>query len=182
METLLSLLILAVWLYVLFLQLDAYSTLINTKFRFSFFALRDKLALLVCNGQINEKSWEYKYVIDALNYHISAVERLSIVEVVEAFIEYHTSPDEDHAIQRLNRTADNDAVKAILVEYMQTVHCMIVRNSRWQFRFIRIAAALIRRFGLSPSPQAKSAIVNPGPALSAISAHRNILQTGFATA
>ena len=69
MENVLSLLVIVAFLYVLFLQIDAYNNLVTAKFRPKFLALRDRLAVLVCTGAIKESSWEYKYVIDALNYH-----------------------------------------------------------------------------------------------------------------
>lgn len=177
MTTLMSLLIVVFFLYVLFLQIDTYNKLVNTNFRFRFFALRDRLAMLVCTGDIKENSWEYKYIIDALNYHVSAVEHLSIVDVIEALVQFHTSQNEDQAFRRFRKTSDNKEVKLILDDYMRTVQRMIQRNSRWQVRFIRVAAHIARIIGLSPSAQARATIVNPEPALSAIAAHRSSLQS-----
>lgn len=170
-------LLLVAFLYIVFLQIVAYNDLITTKFRFRFFALRDRLALLVCDGSLKEDSWEYKYVIDALNYHISAVERLSITDVIEAFVNFHTSSDENKAFKRLQKTVDHEDVKEILDEYMLTVLQMIKRNSKWQIRFVILASAVINKLKLSPSEEAKATVVNPGPALTAITAHRNALHS-----
>jgi hypothetical protein len=165
------------FIYVIYLQISAHNSIVSTKYRFKFFALRDRLAMLVCEGSLSESSWEYKYIVDALNYHISAVEKVSIFEVVEAMVKFHTSAEEDKAVSKLQKTVSNKAVKSILDEYMLTAQLMIERNSKWQLIFIKSAIRFVKYFGISPSEQARATVVNPKPALSAIANHRSALQS-----
>jgi hypothetical protein len=178
MELLFVLFTFATFLYVAFLQIDAYNTLVVAKFRFRFFAIRDKLAMLVCDGSLSENSWEYKYLIDALNFHISVVETLSIVEIAERLVQFHTSPSEDKAFERLKKTVDKPVVKEVLVEYMTTVYSVLERNSKWQARVIKIAISIIAVVKWNPPSVAAQTIVNPAPALRVIDQHR----VAFATA
>lgn len=173
METVVSLLIITGFLYVIFLQIDAYNHLKVADFRFRLFAIRDDLALLVCKGEIKESSWEYRYIIDALNYHISAVETLSIVELVEAIAKFHTSHDEERAVQRFGKQVNRKDIRTILDRYTRTVREIIIRNSEWQIRFINVAALIIRKLQLQPSQQARDTVQNPKLAIRAIDAHRS---------
>ncbi len=99
MNVLISLLIGTYILYILFIQISEYNELELTKFRFRFFALRDRLALLVATGKLAEDSWEYQHIVAVLNYHISAVETMSVMRVVDLLVQYHTSPEEERQVQ-----------------------------------------------------------------------------------
>lgn len=179
MQLLTAFLLLLAIVYVAFIQIDAYNALKAEKFRLRFFAIRDELALLVCQGSLKEDSWEYKYIIDALNFHISVVERLSIVEVAEAFLRIHSSTDENKVFERFTATADREDVKLILGEYMEVVRQMLLRNSKWQIRAVTLVKQFLDRAKVDISDGAKSAVLNPKPALAAIEHHKSQLMASF---
>lgn len=138
MTMLISMLIGTSILYIVFLQIRESNELTRTNFRFRYFALRDQLAMLVATGKIKEDSWEYKNIIQTLNFHISAVERLSLFRVVEVISKYHLSSQEERQIKQLSKKIDDKEVAKILFCYLQTTFDLIKRNSRMQILFVRV--------------------------------------------
>ncbi len=94
-----NLIILVFFLYIVAVQIQQYNNIISDKYRFRYFALRDRLALLVANNEIQEDSWEYQKIIDTINFHISAVETMSIEKLMSVLIEFHTSQEEARRIK-----------------------------------------------------------------------------------
>lgn len=175
MEVIMSLFIGGFLCYVLFLQIDEYNKLIITKFKFRFFALRDRLALLVVYKGLPEDSWEYKETVEALNFHISATEKLSLMRIVEVFSDYHTSPEEERKVQRYSRNVDREDVREVLTDFFMTTYNLIRRNSKAQIACILSVAAIIRMFHREPSAELRGAVPNPAHALNALRSHSNAM-------
>src|SRR3954451_8770219 len=88
-------------LFVISTQISLHNELSSERFRFRYFELRDRLAMMVVKGKISEDSWEYKNIVDSLNFHINAVETMTIWKMVSVLTAYHMSPDgERRAKQR----------------------------------------------------------------------------------
>lgn len=171
MESLMSLLIGGFLCYVLFLQIDEYNKLMVTKFKFRFFALRDRLALLVVYKKLPEDSWEYSETVKSLNFHISATEKLSLMRVIELLSAYYTSPKEERKVQKLTRQVDRDDVREVLADFFMTTYDLIRRNSKAQILLVRGAARLIRLFHREPSEAMKLAVPNPAHALNSLQSY-----------
>lgn len=129
---LMNLLILVFVLYIVSVQVQQYNSIISDKYRFRYFALRDRLALLVTTKEIQEDSWEYQKLIDTINFHISAVETMSIEKLMSVLIEYHTSHEEAKTVKRYEKSINNDAILKILVDFMDVTSCLLRRNSKMQ--------------------------------------------------
>lgn len=171
METLMSLLIGGFLCYVLFLQIDEYNKLVVLKFKFRFFALRDRLALLVVYKNLPEVSWEYVETIKSLNFHISATEKLSLMRIVKLLSAYHTSPEEERKVQKLSRQVDREDVREVLSDFFMTTYHLIRRNSKAQIALVFCAASLVRFFHREPSEAMKEVVPNPAHALNALRSH-----------
>lgn len=133
-----NLMVIVFVLCIVSIQVQQYNAIIFDKYRFKYFALRDKLALLVANKEIQEDSWEYQKIIDTINFHISAVETMSIEKLMSVLIQFHTSQEEAKTIKLYEKNIDNDAVLQILVEFMGITSSLIRRNSRMQIWAINI--------------------------------------------
>lgn len=187
MNVLASLLIGMIVLYVVFVQIREYNELIRAKFRFKFFSLRDRLALLVISGKLREDSWEYKHIIDTLNFHISAVEHVSVMRIVDMLVKYHTSPKEERDVQRLSKHIEQKDVALILVDYMATTYDLIKKNSRVQIFLLNLASLFINKSKNKSKPEFVArpkhrVVVNPGSALSAIKSRQSVFEATLAAA
>jgi hypothetical protein len=171
METLMSLFIGGFLCYVVFLWIDEYNRLMVTKFKFRFFALRDRLALLVVYRKLPEESWEYLETVKTINFHISATEKLSLMRIIELLSEYHASPEEERKVKKLSRKVDREDVREVLADFFMTTHQLIRRNSKAQIAMVLGAANLIRLFHWKPSEALKVAVPNPAHALNALQSH-----------
>ena len=176
MESLASLLIGAFLCYVLFLQIDEYNKLIVTKFKFRFFALRDRLSLMVIFEGLPEDSLEYKETVSTLNFHISATEKLSLTRIVEMLAEYHTSTEEERRVRVFTRTVDRQDVRDLLGEFFCTAYDMISRNSRAQISVVKVLAAVARKLHKEPTERVKVAVMRPTRALTSIQAHASAVR------
>lgn len=181
MSTLISLLIGTIALYVLFIQIREYNELNRIKYQFQFFALRDRLAVLVASGHLSEDSWEYKNIVDVLNYHIGAVEKMSLGRIVSALVQFHMSSAEDFRMRGLSKRVSDKAVADIVMDYMSTTYELIRRNSRVQISLIRAAGSILRPiFPKISSPQ--KLVVNPTRALMAIESHQHLMEGNLVSA
>lgn len=133
-----NLIILIFCLYIVAVQIQQYNNIISDKYRFRYFALRDRLALLVANNEIQEDSWEYQKIIDTINFHISAVETMSIEKLMSVLIEFHTSQEEARRIKLYEKNIDNEAVLHILADFMEVTSSLLRRNSKMQIWAINI--------------------------------------------
>ena len=182
MSELVSLLIGTMILYAIFVHIREYNELIRAKFRFRFFALRDRLAMLVVTGKLAEDSWEYQHIVSTLNFHISAVEKMSIMRVVDLFVSYHTSPKEEQRVKLLSKRIEHKDVAQIVVDYMSVTYDLIKRNSRIQITLIRTVGRLLRSFGSTTLRPSHQVVVNPDRALSAIRSHQSVFEANLAAA
>lgn len=179
MSTLAGMLITVSVMYIMFVMIRETNELTRTRFRLRYFALRDELAMLVAEGKLTEDSWEYKHIIDTLNFHIRSVERLSMTRIVEMLAEYHLSADEERRVKMMRKHVDDKDVANIVVGYMNTTYDLINRNSRAQIYLVRLMARL-----LANSPMTKkragalpvSKVVTPERALSAIRTHKTVFE------
>jgi hypothetical protein len=105
-------------------------------YRYKYFALRDRLALLVINGTIKENSFEYKFLIDAINYHINTIETVSMIRVIELLIKYHNSPDESRSVSLIAKKVDNKDALSVVLDFMKLSNDLLYRNSRAQMRIL----------------------------------------------
>lgn len=175
MSVLLFMLIATAVLYCFFLLIREYNELLFTSYRFRYFALRDELAMLVMRGRIDEDSWEYRQIVSAINFHISAVETLSMIRLVSMLIAYHTSPEEKRQFAVLARRIEDDELKAIMVRYMDTTRDLLMRNSRCQIAIIRIAKRLL---GPDARQGRHEIVENPNEALNEIEQNKTELLAG----
>lgn len=180
MESLASLLIGAFLCYVLFLQIDEYNKLIVAKFKFRFFALRDRLSLMVIFEDLPEDSWEYKQTISTLNFHISATEKLSLTRIVELLADYHTSSEEEKRVRVFSRRVDRQDMRDLLAEFLCTAYDMIKRNSKAQMWFVKVIASVARKLHKEPTERVKVAVMRPSRALNRIEAHASAVRLAHA--
>lgn len=172
MTMLISLLISTFVLYIFFMQICESNDLTRTKFRFRYFALRDRLAMLVATGRLKEDSWEYQHIVETLNFHISAVEHLSIFRIVEVLANYHLSSKEERQVKKLSKKIDDNDVAKIVVEYMETTYDLINRNSRAQIFLMKILGRYLQKSKAAESRAGKIA-TTPNRALSTIRSHQS---------
>jgi hypothetical protein len=125
------------FLYLLALQINKYNEIVFDKFRFRYFALRDRLAMLVVNGELDENSWEYKQLIDTFNFHISATETMSIKKIARIMSDYHSSNIEERKVRLLKKNVGSQAVLKIVVDFMDVTYQLLESNSHMHLRFLR---------------------------------------------
>lgn len=180
MNVLIPILILCGLLYSIFLQIDAYNHLQITKIKFKLYSLRDRLALMVCKGELKEKSWEYEYIIDALNFHIQVVETISInemTEVMDALQHYHTSKKETQALERFESQSHSEKINSILFEYMATVQNLVERNSYWQLMVFRVLRKIRAWRHIPWSEKIRTnTIAGPAATIRAIQSHQELIR------
>lgn len=176
MSVLFFMLMAAVVLCFSFVLIREYNDLVFTRYRFDYFALRDELAMLVMRGRIDEDSWEYQRIVSAINFHISAVETMSIIRVVSMLIAYHTSPEGKQQFAVLARRIDDPELTAIMLRYMDTTYELLVRNSRCQILFIDVVKRLLGCIGSAARPK-HEIVENPREALRTIEKNKIALQT-----
>lgn len=181
MNTLIFLLAATLVLYVMFLHIREYNELRFTAYRFRYFALRDKLAMLVVQGKLREDSWEYKHIVSTINFHISAVETVSIIRLLTILIKYHTSSEEQRHVRALTKRIDDPAVAKIMVEYMETTMDLIKRNSRVQMFMIWVVKRLLDAIG-STTLLGHGLLDNPNEALAAIETNKSAFSAAAAAA
>lgn len=139
---LLSGLIISVFvLFVIAIQIDTYNKIIFHKYRFQYFALRDRLAMLVVNSKLDEDSWEYQEIVDTINFHINVTETMSISKIISLFAQYHLSPEEECNVKIIKRKLNNEEVIDIMADFMEITGSLLERNSRMQMRFLAWLAA-----------------------------------------
>jgi len=167
MSLIVSMFVITAAMYCVFLLIREYNELVFTRFRYRYFALRDELALLVVRGRLKEDSWEYQHLVETINFHISVVETMSILRIVELLIRYHTSPNEQGNVQLLSAKIDRPEVASLLVRYMETTAELLRRNSRSQIALIAIAKGLLAFFHSDARPR-HEIVTNPHQALAQI--------------
>jgi len=132
-----NLLLLGLVFYFFAILIEKYNQLILDKYRFSYFALRDRLATMVINGELKETSREYKTVIDAINFHIKTVEDVSIHKLVAALVHFHNSPEEKWCVKSIQKGHAHPALCEIMIDYLDLTHSLLLRNSKMQTKLLR---------------------------------------------
>ncbi|MBK9522589.1 MAG: hypothetical protein IPO13_13450 [Rhodocyclaceae bacterium] len=181
MTSIISLLIATLVLYILFLQIRESNELTRTKFRFRYFALRDELAMLVAQGKLKEDSWEYRHIIETLNFHISAVEHISIFRIADVLADYHLSSKEDVQVKSFSKKLDRDDVAKIVFGYMEATYDLIKRNSRVQIALARVIGEVAREVDIQESRAARIATTR-NRALSTIRSHQSVVESRLSVA
>ena len=179
MEIFLGLITLFISTYFLFIMIDQYNKLICTNYKFKFFKLRDELALLVMQGKIDENSPEYDDVVRILNFHISAVEKMSITRVISLLVEkYGNEKNFENASIKVN-SIDNKEIARIMWAYMDVTYNLIRRNSKSQIKLLNFLSSIFGLFNKSDKNLNKVESINPEKALHHIQASKEILQNNF---
>lgn len=157
--------------YILNKQVEFYNQIVFDKYKFKYFAIRDRLATQVLDGQLDENSWEYKEIIETINYHIQTVETLSIHKIVRMLSDYHTSPEEMRRVRKISKKIDNPEVIKVLIDFMHTTGKLLKRNSRTEFFIYK----LINKIDNAESSHIK--IKMPTRALSEIENQKGVFET-----
>lgn len=145
MITLINIIMLTIILYTFSVQINTYNSLIFEKYRFRYFAIRDRLALLVIDGKIKEQSWEYQRIINAINSHIKTIENMSISNIIRLLVQYHNSPSESRPVDMMRKKIDNEEVIKIMVEFFDITFSILNRNSWMQVKALKIILSISRR-------------------------------------
>ena len=181
MPSLISMFLLVSILYIAFLQLREFNKMTLCEYRFKYFALRDKLAILVVDRKIKEDSWEYKNIINTINFHISTIETMSIMRIAQLLIAYHTSQNEDNKVKALAKKVENKDVAEIIIEYMSITQSLIRRNSKTQIFLLNIANYLFKALKVGPVHKASinrhDLIQNPNQALLKIDSRKSSFES-----
>jgi len=155
-----NIILLFIVLYFASIQIEKYNQIILDKYRFSYFALRDRLAVLVVEGKLKEDSWEYDKIISAINFHIKAVEDISINKVISALIKYHNSPEEKKYVRSIQKGPVNAVLCDIMGDYLDLTHSLLLRNSKMQMKILSLIAGMNRTTDFMK--ERKTAIDNVG--------------------
>lgn len=153
MITLINLIILTLIIYTFSVQIGTYNSLIFEIYRFRYFSIRDRLALLVIHGEIEEQSWEYKHIIDAINFHIKTTENMSINNIIRLLVEYYNSPSESKAVDMIHRKIDNEEIMKIMDEFFDITSAILKRNSWMQLRALTVILSMKNRLNIFDKPE-----------------------------
>lgn len=179
MEIVFGLIVLFITTYFIFLIIDQYNKMICTRYKFKFFTLRDELALLVMQGKIDENSAEYNDVVHILNFHISAVEKMSITRVISLLINKYSNDENFKKASVKVKQIDNKEVAKIMWKYMDVTYNLIGRNSRIQIFILKAISLVLKKLKNSEKTLNKMNTINPEKALNNIKASREILESNF---
>lgn len=127
-----NLIIITISLYIVFQLIQKYNMVVFDRYQFEYYALRDRLAMKVVKGELDENSWVYRHVVDAINYHIKTVESVSMIRVIEFLVEYHIKKSEKIAVDRMVDKVEDKEVLSIMYEFMELTGKLLYRNSRVQ--------------------------------------------------
>jgi uncharacterized protein YjgD (DUF1641 family) len=178
MATIFNLLLLVFVCYIFALQVSRYNQVVFDKYRFRYFALRDKLAMLVVKGVISENSWEYKQIIDSINFHIKTIESVSINKIIKVLIDYHNSTEEERRVEVIKKKIENEEVRKVMVEFMSITSSLLERNSKMQIKVIKHMSKMRRR----KSANNFSVIVNHKKAVEKINQYKSDFKGNFTEA
>lgn len=179
MEIVLGLSTLFITTYFIFLIIDQYNKMVCTSYKFKFFKLRDELALLVMEGKIDENSPEYNDVVHILNFHISAVEKMSITRVISLLVEKYSNDKNFKKASFKVSKIDNEEIAKIMWRYMDVTYNLIGRNSKIQIWILKAVSYLLKSIIKSDNKLNKMDNINPEKALNNIKASKQILESNF---
>jgi len=156
-------------LFVISTQISLYNELSSERFRFRYFELRDRLAMMVVKGKISEDSWEYKNIVDSLNFHINAVETMTIWKMVSVLTAYHMSPDAERRAKQ--RKIENEEVRRLMFDFLCVTKDLIRRNSRAQIKVIEY----FNTRNVKPKPVVRHTVSKPIEVIDRIQDRMNAL-------
>ncbi len=139
MELLIGMLFITGIIFIISVQINEYNAIVMDRFRFEYFSLRDRLAILVIKGELDEDSWEYRHIVDSLNFHIHAVESMTITRVARFLAHHHNQPEQEKQLR--TKKILNVEVNQIMFDFLKTTHKLLMRNSRYE---IKIAQWLLK--------------------------------------
>jgi len=153
--------------YFLSLAISFYNQIIFDKYRFRYFALRDRLAFLVAEGELDENSWEYKNLVDVINFHIRTVETMSISNIVEMLVSFYSG---DVEVNIISKKIENEKVLEIVSDFISVTLSLLRKNSKAELTLIR----LINKFyGDSEAPKVKNLAVPTQNTVSKLNAYKD---------
>jgi hypothetical protein len=165
MTFILSLLLLTSVLAIFAYQISLHNSVASDRFRFEYFALRDRLNLLVARGKIREESLEYRTFMGAINFHIHAVESVSIMRMASVIAGYHTTTTGSRKVEVSPQLLLSDETKKLMFDFLTTTEKLLRRNSRaqmWLYDFINKKRIVV------PSGKVRLHVSRPQAALNKI--------------
>jgi len=150
--TLINIIVLMMILYVFSVQISLYNELVFNQYRFKYFAIRDQLALLVIDGEIEEQSWEYQDIINVINYHINNTENMSIHNRIR-LIKCYNQPQDSQVFCMVKRKISHPKVMEIMIDFFDTTSAIIKRNSGMQLKVIQFLLSMKKKPSLLEQPE-----------------------------
>jgi hypothetical protein len=100
--------------------------------RFTFFALRDRLAILAMQGHLKEDSSEYETLIILLNKSINITRHFEIVEFLKSMYAVYCDQTLQKRIDAILEHMDhqNEEYQSILYEYFTTIHSVLTGQTK----------------------------------------------------
>lgn len=140
-----NVILLAVVLYFIATIIDRYNQIIFDKYRFKYFVIRDRLAMLVVEGKLKEDSWEYKQIIDTINFHIKTIESVSINKIISMLINHLTSNAEERKVKIITKNIEHPEVIAVMADFMDVTVSLLERSSKMQIKLLKICSKASQR-------------------------------------
>lgn len=127
--TTLGLFVLLLLAWIATLQISEYRKLVLDKYRFRYFAIRDDLAMLVASGKLDESSWEYELIVDAINHQIRTIDSVTPEQQLSFIMAEMSLPEEQRTISRMEKKIANEDVKPILLDYFIVTRDLLSRSA-----------------------------------------------------
>lgn len=163
-------------LYIFSLQISVNNRIARDRYRFQYFALRDQLTMLVCAGKIKDDSWEYKELVNAINFHIHAVDDVSVLRMAKMIAHYHSTSKDERQVRMIKRDVESDDVRKIMVEYLKVTRSLLIRNSKAQIELVKFFQLIKFK---SPAPEVKIHVSAPKTAIERINHNVAALESGY---
>jgi hypothetical protein len=126
------------FLAVIAIQISKHNRLTLNEFQYKYYELRDRLAMLVVNGQLDENSWEFNHLVNTINYHISVIDTVSFSRMLPVLSKYHASPGEARQVKIIKKKIDHPDVIELLADFFDVTANLIKYNSRMQLKIAQI--------------------------------------------
>lgn len=176
MTFILSLILLSLALTIVAYQISLYNSITNDRFRFEYFALRDRLNKLVVSGKIDQESKEYKSIMNAINFHISAVERVSIMRMAKLVVDFHATSDESTSVKIYQQKFGSEETRRLMLDFLVVTEKLLRRNNKAEMATFKF---LSTRKIKTPSNKVKLQVGKPQAALNHIRQNREQLSNSL---
>jgi len=149
--------ILCVWL-IMYLNTNYLKIARLSKVRFKLFNLRDDLAILAMQGNVESNCVEYRTLMDLLNGSISILEKFSIINFLRYLVTMHKDKNIQRKIEQVMQSLGhkNNDYKAIVHKFFEIMHQMLDKHTR----FFRVVIFPILLFIFSPFKFLKTPVKN----------------------